>query len=273
MERWSRIPEYPQYEVSDLGRVRRVRKVGYRLLKPLIGSNGYRQVCLHANGTGRRVLIHRLVAEAFLGSRPPGADEVNHRNGDKADNSAANLEYATRLQNQRHAAAMGLTARGQRNGAAILSDVTAAEIKGRLRCGWPQVALAARFGVRKAVISRINTGECWQCLEPADGNFDAFVIKGLLAESGKATWHVVGCADTTAEARRQMVAVSGAWQVLRLLHHGNLVDGRDCEAILTAQYALRGPLPTRVCLGNTMAVQVPIGRVYSPFLISHEPLA
>src|SRR4030095_8438176 len=69
MERWRQIQEYSLYQVSDRGRIRRRRKVGYRVLKPLISRNGYCQVCLFANGKGRRVLIHALAA-AFIGQRP-----------------------------------------------------------------------------------------------------------------------------------------------------------------------------------------------------------
>jgi hypothetical protein len=84
MERWRHVQGYPEYQVSDLGKVRRRLKAGWRVLKPLVASNGYHQACLHSEGRGRRVLIHALVAAAFLGARPADA-EVNHLSGNKAD--------------------------------------------------------------------------------------------------------------------------------------------------------------------------------------------
>src|SRR4051812_22777189 len=92
------------YEVSDLGRVRRIRpgpstKIG-RLLIP--SSNYQRRGELSVvlstgepGGRGRRVRsVHRLVAEAFIGSRPRGYD-LNHKNGEITDNRPENLEYVT----------------------------------------------------------------------------------------------------------------------------------------------------------------------------------
>ena len=51
---------------------------------------------------GKRHYLHRLVAEAFI-SNPSGKLEVNHINGNKLDNRAENLEWATRSDNMRHA--------------------------------------------------------------------------------------------------------------------------------------------------------------------------
>src|SRR4051794_39324286 len=85
MEDWREIDGYPLYEISDQGRARRRLKNGYHMLKPLSATNGYPQVCLYADGNGRRLLIHSLVAAAFLGVRPAGA-EVNHKSGVKSDN-------------------------------------------------------------------------------------------------------------------------------------------------------------------------------------------
>jgi hypothetical protein len=218
MERWRQIQGYRRYHVSNKGRVRRRLKTGYRVLKPLRDSNGYYQVCLHANGKSRRILIHALVAAAFLGPRPADAVEINHISGVKGDNSAANLEYVTPAENRRHAVAAGLCARGERNGATSLTDAEVARIKARLRAGWPQVALAAHRRVHKTLINRIARGECWGWLAAAEGEFDAFVIKARRTSDSR--WCTVGCGDSLPAATTAMAEMTDKWHELQVLHHG-----------------------------------------------------
>ena len=61
------------------------------------------------DGKTTHKLIHRLVAYAFLGDPGPGYD-VNHKDGNKRNNIADNLEWCTRKENVRHAFRTGLMA-------------------------------------------------------------------------------------------------------------------------------------------------------------------
>jgi predicted transcriptional regulator YheO len=54
-------------------------------------------VNLWKNGKGTRILVHQIVAEAFLGPRPKGFD-THHVDGNKQNNKATNLKYITRQQ-------------------------------------------------------------------------------------------------------------------------------------------------------------------------------
>jgi hypothetical protein len=121
-ERWAAIPGFGnRYEVSDAGRVRAVPARKRYLLrngKPALRltpekvlaqqpiNSGYSIVHLHHDGERRALLVHRLVATAFCGWAA-GLD-VNHRNGRKQDNRAANLEWVTRTGNHLHAVRLGL---------------------------------------------------------------------------------------------------------------------------------------------------------------------
>lgn len=109
-ESWKPIKGYEcLYEVSTMGRVRRLRKtpngdIG-SLLKPAIDRAGYKRVRLCKEGTVFAVYVHRLVASTFLGER---SGEVNHINGDKQDNRLDNLEWCTHQENMQKAADTGL---------------------------------------------------------------------------------------------------------------------------------------------------------------------
>lgn len=102
-EEWRRIPGHPDYEVSDLGRVRSWKTVGPGGPPPryLTGgvSRGYRTVIVRTDGKRGDGFVHRLVAAAFLGPRPHPKAEVRHLDGDKANNRATNLEYGTHQEN------------------------------------------------------------------------------------------------------------------------------------------------------------------------------
>ena len=52
-------------------------------------------------------LLHRIIAECLL-PNPEGKEQVNHKDGDKANNSPTNLEWATQSENMLHAWATGL---------------------------------------------------------------------------------------------------------------------------------------------------------------------
>jgi len=105
------------YDVSNLGRIRRVSKSRTRpagILSPGT-TKGYVRARLRMPGINRRFFVHRLVATAFIGERPDGY-QVNHIDGRKANNRVDNLEYVTPQGNADHASAMGLLATGARSG-------------------------------------------------------------------------------------------------------------------------------------------------------------
>lgn len=100
IEIWKPVIGYEGlYEVSNIGRVRKVNKT--RLRKLQITKKGYYCVALCKNGKKKLFTVHRLVVMAFIGAIPKGM-VVNHINENKLDNRVENLEIVTQKQNLSH---------------------------------------------------------------------------------------------------------------------------------------------------------------------------
>lgn len=67
------------------------------VLSPFKTKNGYMKINILRKG----FYVHRLVAESFI-PNPDNKPQVNHKNCDKTDNRADNLEWATNSENVRH---------------------------------------------------------------------------------------------------------------------------------------------------------------------------
>ena len=103
---WKSIPGYEgMYEVANTGQVRNTRS-GRVLTARLGGTAKYRFVSLWKNNREKHFLVHRLVASAFV-ENPYGKPQVNHKDLDKENNEASNLEWVTVSENHRHAFANG----------------------------------------------------------------------------------------------------------------------------------------------------------------------
>lgn len=104
MEKWKNIGSNPNYIVSNTGRVRRK---GNNKDHSMRDTKGYLTTDLYRNGKRKKARVHRLVAEEFV-PNPYNKPEVNHKDGDKHNNNASNLEWVTKKENCRHAWNNGL---------------------------------------------------------------------------------------------------------------------------------------------------------------------
>ena len=109
-EIWKDVVGYEgYYKVSNYGNVKRVGSFrgvnkaylnGY-YLKPLDNGKGYYRIKLTINNKSRRVMLHRIIAEAFI-PNPNKYKVVNHKDLDKKNNDISNLEWCTQSYNCKH---------------------------------------------------------------------------------------------------------------------------------------------------------------------------
>ena len=96
IEQWKSIPDYtsnPIYQVSTLGRVKRITRNGVHILKPF-SKHDYLYIGLCKNGKQKHFRLNRLVAEAFI-PNPDNLPTVNHKDENKLNNNVYNLEWST----------------------------------------------------------------------------------------------------------------------------------------------------------------------------------
>ena len=169
-EIWKPIPNYPNYEISNYGRVKSLnyRMKGYaQVLKLNPDTDGYYQLGIR-NGSLKTVKAHALVAQMFIGERPSPKHHVNHIDGDKTNNHVSNLEYCTPSENARHAVDMGLykPRMGEKHGKAILTKKDVIDIreyyeKNKQKKRWGATKLAMEYGVSITAISDIANRRRW----------------------------------------------------------------------------------------------------------------
>ena len=153
------------YKVDEEGNVysRTRRNTRGGMMTPTLMTSGYLSVTLHPGN--RRVTIHGLVAEAFV-PNPDNLPQVNHKDGNKLNNNANNLEWCTRSHNGKHAYDTGLSKQytGQEHHNSKLTEEAVRFILENYRPRDKKLgarALAQKFNVSTAAISAVVTGRSW----------------------------------------------------------------------------------------------------------------
>lgn len=165
---WRIIPRLESYEIDRSENVRRAIDGGaYKrghIVRSRPDKDGYLLITLSQAGKKVHCKMHQLVMRAFVGECPSGM-EVNHINGNKADNRVENLEYTTHQRNAQHAVDVlkRERAKGSRAALSKLIESDVEQIKRLLKAGnLSQRAIGALFGVRGNTICAINTGFTWK---------------------------------------------------------------------------------------------------------------
>jgi hypothetical protein len=175
-EIWKNIPAYEgMYQVSNLGRVKTVarevkntaksfRKLEEKIHTPCDNGNGYKYVTLSMSRVRSNYYIHRIVAEVFL-CNCFELLEVNHIDGNKANNRVDNLEWCTRSENAKHAHKSGLNhvLKGEANPGAKLTEEIVRKVRELYDTGqYTQKKLAEDFGIGKGYIFHIVHRNKWK---------------------------------------------------------------------------------------------------------------
>lgn len=111
-EIWKDVIGYEgYYKISDLGRVKSLPRNGTVnreiIMKPKLSKAGYLTIHLRKSGYSKHRKIHRLIAMAFI-DKVEGKEIINHKDGNKLNNSISNLEWCTYKENAQHAHDTGL---------------------------------------------------------------------------------------------------------------------------------------------------------------------
>ena len=157
-EIWRDIAGYEgHYQVSTFGRIKSFKNGKVRILKPFLQGD-YIYIELHKDRKGKTMLVHRLVAEAFL-PNPDAKPEVNHIDSVKLNNYVNNIEWCTHEENIQHAFATGLEKanRGEDSACAKLTNEQARYIRENPD-NLTGIELAKKLDVPPTTISAIQLG-------------------------------------------------------------------------------------------------------------------
>lgn len=165
-EEWRAVVGYEGiYEVSSHGRVRRQTNTGWRKLNSYRTSSGHLMIGLTKFKKRKQVMVHRIVAEAFIGLIPPKM-LVHPIDTCKTNNKVDNLEIVTTQFNTQHACDAGLIkhAKGEKHGRAKLTESEVVSLKQLVRQGISLTNVARTYSTTLTNVCDIMKGRRWKHL-------------------------------------------------------------------------------------------------------------
>lgn len=174
-EIWKEMSGYEDmYEISNFSNI--INKKTKRPIKQFKNKHGYVTVRIYKDGIGLTKTVHRLVAKTFI-PNPENFPEINHKDENKANNIASNLEWCTRKYNvyygtgiERKEASRAIAIKegrtgkniprncGENNPNAKLSDADVLYIREHYKKNDKEfggVPLSKKFGITKRSLYRI----------------------------------------------------------------------------------------------------------------------
>lgn len=159
--RWADVPGYEGlYWVTRGGQVKSPRG----LKKQAVSNKGYYIVEMYKDNNRKKMLVHRLVAQAFI-PNPKGQPNVCHRDDNPRNNKDTNLFWGTQKDNVQDMMSKGRNRnkvfKGEKNGSAKLKDLDIPTIR-RLLQNMNCVEVAKLYGVDRTAVSQIKRGVTWR---------------------------------------------------------------------------------------------------------------
>jgi len=152
------------YQISTKGRTRSFHRGTLSIMTPHPNEDGHLHIGLYKDGKTTTYAVHRLVAEAFI-PNPLNLPEVDHKDGNPANNDVTNLRWCTRKQNAEFAVENGAYKIGEENHNAKLTVKKVREIRAKYK---PRSktngikALAKEYGVSRSTIEHIVYNQVWR---------------------------------------------------------------------------------------------------------------
>lgn len=161
MDDWVNVREYEDnYKINKRGVIKNI-KTGKTISTHICKGTGYIMVNLWKNGKRKLKSLHRVLAESFI-ENIENNPCVNHKDGNKNNNSLSNLEWVTYSENTNHAYLNKLLSKGEGHYKARLDTTQVIFIKYWLSLGYRQKEIAENFKVSKSLITDINTKRTWR---------------------------------------------------------------------------------------------------------------
>lgn len=161
-EQWRALEWAPNYEFSNLGRVRRTTAAPGTYAGKIMSqsmANGYRQLNLSLPEKVASKKVHRLVCEAFHGPPPTVFHQTAHQDGDRTNNRADNLRWATPVENSADDLVNGVRPMGEAHPLAKITEADAELI--RSEASALIARFAEQFGITRGQVRNIMSGKAW----------------------------------------------------------------------------------------------------------------
>ncbi len=167
---WKDVDGYPDYQVSNLGRVRSFkgpggvhnkRRVMPNILAGKPNSKGYLVHALCRDGKAKTHNLHTLVLRHFGSPQPPNT-ECSHIDGVRTNCRADNLKWETHKENMRRKAGHGTAPVGIQNPRSVITSLDVPVIRAQRSAGATLASLSARYRVTITAIWAICVRRTWK---------------------------------------------------------------------------------------------------------------
>lgn len=170
LEKWLKFPDYPDYEISNLGRVKSFKNHGgpgvknsdgSKILKSSPNSKGYLVNGFVKDGRRKTRTLHTVVASLFHGPCPKGF-ECSHLDGNRQNCKASNLQWEPHRSNMYRQVGHETDPAGTRNGRRKLTLEQVSSVTVRRAAGESLSAIGRDYGVSPQTIFQIYHGKSWK---------------------------------------------------------------------------------------------------------------